>query len=143
MWHNHNQAVSIGPGRKSEQWMRKIEQRMRKKWGMGEKKWATDQTTAAFLSIEVQPGLRYMQASLMDRGGLSVGETMLSSRQHYPDGRISQGPRVTGLEAILSNSSMTLLADASVQCSLQHYWISSSIACSTILLLTADFTIGI
>ena len=31
----------------------------------------------------------------------------------------------------------------SVQCSLQHYWISSSIACSTILLLTTDFTIGI
>ena len=32
MWHNHNQSVSIGPGRKNEQWMRKIEQRMRKKW---------------------------------------------------------------------------------------------------------------
>ena len=114
MWHNHNQSVSIGPGRKNEQWMRKIEQPMRKKWGMDEKKWttdekkcSTDQTTAAVLSIEVQPGLRYMQASLMDGGGLSVGETMLSSRQHYPDGRISQAPRVTGLEAILSNSSMT------------------------------------
>ena len=62
---------------------------------MDEKKWATDQTTAAFLSIEVQPGLRYMQAILMD-GWTEKSETMLSSR-HYPGGRISQAPRVTGL----------------------------------------------
>ena len=35
---------------------------------MDEKKWATDQTTAAFVSIDVQPGLRYMQASQRDGG---------------------------------------------------------------------------
>ena len=84
----NNQAVSVGQGRKSGQWMRKSH-------SMDEKKWATDQTTAAFLSIEVQPGLRYMQAILMD-GWTEKSETMLSSR-HYPGGRISQAPRVTGL----------------------------------------------
>ena len=67
---------------------------------MGEKNLDLTKHFPPLMCALVQPGLRYIQLSRMDRGRLE-GETMLSS-QHHPAGRISQGPRVTGPEAILT-----------------------------------------
>ena len=67
---------------------------------MGEKNLDLTKHFPPLMCALVQPGLRYIQLSRMDRGRLE-GETMLSS-QHHPAGRISQGPRVSGPEAILT-----------------------------------------
>ena len=106
----NNQAVSIGQGRQSGQWMRKSGQWMRKGDSMDEKKWATDQTTAAFVSIEVQPGLRYMQASLVEGGGVwnNAVKPTLSRWQNLPG---STGDRTC---SILPNSSLTPLLNLRV-----------------------------
>ena len=75
-------AVPIGKGGDCGQWVRKI--------------WIWPNISLHWCALLCSQGW-----DIFSWAGWTEGETMLSS-QHHPAGRISQGPRVSGPEAILT-----------------------------------------